>query len=212
MKCPNCNSLNKDDAKFCKNCGKQLSNESLAYSDKFGSPENNNSNSSNLYGINKNILIIVITAIICVAIISSAFIIMNGNNHEDNTQVATIDNGQSNTNSVNNDKYYDDSKVKPISKSWHLIDSYSGSGTGSESCILPSGKIKVKISAFPIKNYATNYLSASSSSGDYVGVDWGSKSAVATKSDSMIFTSYSDVLSIDYYETVSWNVDVYKYY
>lgn len=77
---------------------------------------------------------------------------------------------------------------------------------------LPEGKIKVKISAFPIKNYATNSLSASSSTGDSVSVEWGSKSAVETKSDSMTFDSTGgDMLSINYYETVNWEVKIYQY-
>lgn len=112
----------------------------------------------------------------------------------------------SNQNSVNN------AQVNTNSKSWKLVDTYSGSGTGIETYDLPEGKIKVKISAFPIKNYATNSLSASSSTGDSVSVEWGSKSAVETKSDSMTFDSTGgDMLSINYYETVNWEVKIYQY-
>mgnify|MGYP003299076718 CR=1 FL=1 len=61
MKCPHCGSLNKDDAKFCKNCGNPINNSSLAYQDKFGKnqsvKEEGSSKSKNifvsLYSINK---------------------------------------------------------------------------------------------------------------------------------------------------------------
>ena len=98
------------------------------------------------------------------------------------------------------------------SGSWVSIGSYSGSGSGSESITVPEGKIKVELSAYPIKNYATNHLYVTSSSGDSGGVDWGSNSAVETRSDSFTFTSKgSETLDIDYYETVSWEVEIYKY-
>ena len=98
------------------------------------------------------------------------------------------------------------------SGSWQSIGSYSGSGTGSESISIPAGKIKVELSAYPIKNYATNHLYVTSSSGDSGGVDWGSSSAVETRSDSFTFTSTgSETLDIEYYETVSWDIQIYKY-
>ena len=98
------------------------------------------------------------------------------------------------------------------SKSWQSIGSYSGSGSGSESITVPEGKIMVKLSAYPIKNYATNHLYVTSSTGDSGGVDWGSHSAVETRSDSFTFTSHgSETLNIEYYETVSWDVEIFKY-
>lgn len=98
------------------------------------------------------------------------------------------------------------------SGSWTSIGSYSGSGSGSKSVTVPAGKIKVELSAYPIKNYATNHLYVTSSSGSSGGVDWGSTSAVETRSDSFTFTSSgSETLNIEYYETVSWNVEIYKY-
>ena len=95
---------------------------------------------------------------------------------------------------------------------WTSVGSYSGSGTGHESVSVPAGQIRVELSAYPIKNYATNHLYVTSSSGDSGGVDWGSTSAVETRSDSFTFTSSSSqTLSIDYYETVEWNVEIYRY-
>ena len=97
-------------------------------------------------------------------------------------------------------------------KSWVSIGSYSGSGSGSKTISVPSGKIMVKLSAYPIKNYATNHLYVSGSNGESGGVDWGSKSAVETRSDSFTYTSSSsETFTIDYYETVSWNVEFYSY-
>lgn len=98
------------------------------------------------------------------------------------------------------------------SGSWQSIGSYSGSGSGSESVKVPKGKIMVKLSAYPIKNYATNHLYVTSSTGDSGGVDWGSESPVETRSDSFTFTSKgSETLDIEYYETVSWEVEIFKY-
>ena len=44
----------------------------------------------------------------------------------------------------------------------------------------------VKITAYPIKNYATNHLYVSGSNGQSAGVDWGSRSAVASRYDSLM--------------------------
>ncbi|MGV8132605.1 MAG: zinc ribbon domain-containing protein, partial [Methanobrevibacter sp.] len=44
------------------------------------------------------------------------------------------------------------------------------------------------------------------------GVDWGSRSAVASRYDSLTYeSSSSETFNIDYYETVSWSVEFYKY-
>ena len=70
----------------------------------------------------------------------------------------------------------------------------------------------VKITAYPIKNYVTNHLYVFGSNGQSAGVDWGSKSAVASRSDSLTYeSSSSETFNIDYYETVNWFVEFYKY-
>lgn len=93
-----------------------------------------------------------------------------------------------------------------------IIGSYSGSGSGSQAVSVPAGKIMVKITAYPIKNYATNHLYVSGSNGQSAGVDWGSRSAVASRYDSLTYeSSSSETFNIDYYETVSWSVEFYKY-
>ena len=98
------------------------------------------------------------------------------------------------------------------SKSWVAIGSYSGSGSGSQVIEVPAGEIRVDLSAFPIKNYATNHLYVTGSNGKSGGVDWGSSSAVETRSDSFSYTSSSpQTFTIEYYETVSWEVTFYRY-
>ena len=98
------------------------------------------------------------------------------------------------------------------SKSWESIGSYSGSGSGSQTIDVPAGQIMVKLSAYPIKNYATNHLYVTGSNGESGGVDWGSHSDVETRSDSFSYTSSSsETFTIDYYETVSWQVEFYRY-
>ena len=195
MKCPHCGSLNKDDAKFCKNCGNHINNSSLAYQDKFGKNKSVKDEGSSK---SKNILIVCITVIICVAIVAGALIYMNGNSDDG----AVVNDTVNTTNQSIN--------VTP--KSWKLVDSYMGSGTGVETYDIPEGKIKVKIFAYPKKNYADNYLDVSSSTGDSIYVEWGSDSPVKTKSDEMTFTSSGgDSIRVDYYETVDWKVEIYKY-
>ena len=50
------------------------------------------------------------------------------------------------------------------------------------------------------------------SNGESAGVDWGSTSAVETRFDSLTYTSSSEeTFDIDYYETVSWEVNIYRY-
>lgn len=207
--------MNKEGSKFCKNCGKPLVDDNLNSSDKVGSqnskefvPNIKKANvSSDGSKVNKNTLIVCISVIICILIVVGAFVFINLNNSNNSNGEVNVNN-QSDVASVSNEV-----NSEPVTqKSWHLVDSYSGSGSGSENHTLPAGEVKVKISAYPIKNYATNYLSVSTSSGRYDCVEWGPKSAVATRSDSMTLNSNYDSFSITYYETVSWNVDVYKYY
>lgn len=98
------------------------------------------------------------------------------------------------------------------SKSWELVGSYTGSGSGYETVDIPAGTIKVKISAYPIKNYDKNHLYVSGPNGESGELDWGPTSAVETKDYSFEFNSTStETLTIDYYETVSWKVEVYAY-
>ena len=93
-----------------------------------------------------------------------------------------------------------------------LIGSYSGDGSGSQKIEVPDGKIMVKLSAFPIKNYADNHLYVTGDNGQSGGVDWGPESDVETRSDSFTYiSSSSDTFTIDYYETVSWDVEFYRY-
>ncbi|MBQ9025299.1 MAG: zinc ribbon domain-containing protein, partial [Methanobrevibacter sp.] len=104
------------------------------------------------------------------------------------------------------------SKTESESKDWELIGSYSGSGSGSQSISVPAGEIMIKLSAYPIKNYATNHLYVTGSNGESAGVDWGSTSAVETRSNSLSYSSSSpQTFTIDYYETVSWQVEFYRY-
>lgn len=94
MKCPNCGSLNSDNAKFCKRCGNSLQQETLA------NQFNNDSNVNNVKeDKSKNILIICVAAVICVLIVAGAFIYVNYNNdnNSDVANVAPVDNNTPST-------------------------------------------------------------------------------------------------------------------
>ena len=79
------------------------------------------------------------------------------------------------------DKKSSKSTSSEKSESWESIGSYSGLGMGSESITIPAGKIKIELSAYPIKDYATNHLYVTGSNGESTGVDWGSTSAVEAR-------------------------------
>ncbi|MGN0177697.1 MAG: zinc ribbon domain-containing protein [Methanobrevibacter sp.] len=197
MKCKNCGAENKKNAKFCIKCGSPLN------------VSNNSGNNS------KYVIVLLIIVIITLAGILGFFVLNSSDNHDsdipqnNNSNEVNLGNSQD---SSSNDKTQEISSKTTESKSWQLIGSYSGSGSGSKVVTVPEGNIKVELSAYPIKNYATNYLAVSGSNGESGGVDWGSRSSVETRSDSFTYTSSSsETFTIDYYETVSWEVYFYRY-
>ena len=197
MKCKNCGFENKKGAKFCTKCGGSLSNAVVEEAPK----KSNNS---------KYLIIALIAIIILLVGVVGYMVLGQGIGSSESSQADTSQSDES----VDSDDSSDDQtqSISSESKSWNLIGTYSGSGSGSQSVSVPPGKIMVKLSAYPIKNYATNHLYVSGSNGMSGGVDWGSKSAVETRSDSFTYTSSSsEVFDIDYYETVSWEVNFYKY-
>lgn len=208
MKCSNCGFENKDKAKFCTKCGTPLNEPAPG-------PTPTSSNNNTKY------IIIALIAVIIILVGTIGFFAMN--NGSDSVQ--SNDNSQSAASQEDDsvDDSDDDAKTESVSsskkttesqdkKSWESIGSYSGSGSGSETISVPEGKIMVKLSAYPIKNYATNHLYVSGSNGESGGVDWGSKSKVETRSDSFTYTSSSEeTFTIDYYETVSWEVEFFRY-
>lgn len=213
MKCSKCGFENKDKAKFCTKCGNSLA----------AAPVESTPTKS---GNSKYIIIALIAVIIILAGTIGYFALNNNAGSADNSAANSQDSADAGEDKSVDDADADDSdnektnKVssskssssKSESKDWVSIGSYSGSGSGSETITVPEGKIMVKLSAYPIKNYATNHLYVSGSNGQSGGVDWGSKSAVETRSDSFTYTSNSEeVFTIDYYETVSWEVEFFRY-
>lgn len=103
MFCPDCGAENKDNAKFCKNCGASLNkaaNQDNTLKSKVADSDNAQKASqvsSNIpqnaakSGGNKNTLIICVTAIICVAIIAGAFLLLNSNQSSDSDTVSLND-------------------------------------------------------------------------------------------------------------------------
>jgi FlaG/FlaF family flagellin (archaellin) len=169
------------------------------------------------------LIIALIAIIVILAGVIGYFALSGGDSAQDSDASQSVA-SQSDESVSGSDDSDSDAKTKSVSssksstskasesKSWESIGSYSGSGSGSQTIEVPEGKIMVKLSAYPIKNYATNHLYVSGSNGESGGVDWGSKSAVETRSDSFTYTSSSsEVFTIDYYETVSWEVEFYRY-
>ena len=201
MKCSNCGFENKDKAKFCTKCGNLLTQ-----------PPGGNGGSEKSSSSKYVIVALCVVILILVATIGYFAFTMNSN------PVEADDNSQNKASQDDNASVEEEQTTETTqsvqttkTKSWESIGSYSGSGSGTQTISVPSGKIMVKLSAYPIKNYATNHLYVSGPSGSG-GVDWGSTSDVETRSDSFTFTSSStEQYIIDYYETVSWEVEFYRY-
>ena len=208
MKCNNCGFENKDKAKFCTKCGQPL-----------------NQPADPMKSDNSKFVIIALVAIIVILAGTIGYFALNNsggvqsddaavaNDTQDGDSVDSDDDGSDNGASESSSKSKSKTtSVASESKSWVSIGKYSGSGSGSQTIDVPSGKIKVVLSAYPIKNYATNHLYVSGSNGKSGGVDWGSQSAVETRSDSFTYSSStSETFTIDYYETVSWEVEFFAY-
>ncbi|MBQ2665458.1 zinc ribbon domain-containing protein [Methanobrevibacter sp.] len=210
MKCSKCGFENKDEAKFCTKCG---------------NPFNEQNSGDSAKSDNSKYIIIALVIVILLLVGTIGYFMLNSNSSEpvqssDNSHNSIdSDSVQSNAQEAESSDDSDSQKTttavsssKSASKEWVSIGSYSGSGSGSQSIRVPEGTIKVELSAYPIKNYATNHLYVSGSNDVSGGVDWGSKSDVETRYDSFTYTSSSEeVFTIDYYETVSWNVEFYRY-
>ena len=204
MKCDNCGFENKNSAKFCTKCGAVLEKKEEKSAD-------------NTKYIIIALIIVIVVLVGCIGYFAGTMntgevqsndasaknttgqsVSSSGGSSDDSAQTETVSSSQSTSSSE--------------SKSWELIGSYSGSGSGSQTISVPEGQIRVDLSAYPIKNYATNHLYVTGSNGQSGGVDWGSYSDVETRSDSFSYTSSSsETFTIDYYETVSWQVDFYRY-
>ena len=200
MKCPSCDFENRDDAKFCTKCGKSLIQKTSQ------NPIETNSNNNSKY------VIIALVVIIIFLVAAIGYFVFNMNSASVDNNLANDSSSQSGVQEASSSQSSPTTTQEVESKSWQVIGSYSGSGSGSKTINVPSGQIRVELSAFPIKNYATNHLYVSGSNGAGGGVDWGSHSDVETRSDSFEYTSSSSqTFTIDYYETVSWEVIFYRY-
>ena len=201
MKCNKCGFENNKKAKFCTKCGNSLVDAIPTSSDNNSRP-----------------IIIVLLVVIVLLIAVIGIFAFNSNSDIGLISADSQDQDSQSSQSSDSDESDEESTTSSSgssssdTKEWKLIGTYSGSGSGSQSVSVPPGQIMVKLSAYPIKNYATNHLYVTGSNGASGGVDWGSTSAVATRSDSFTYTSSStETFDIDYYETVSWQVEFYKY-
>ncbi len=214
MKCSKCGQENKREAKFCTKCGNPLSAPVES------APANNSNGNSKLIIIGLIVVLIMLVGVIGYFALNSGSGTGDASSQgsADSDKVQSDNSGDSSDGNSDSDKKTTSesssksSSSKSKSKKWVSIGSYSGSGSGSKTINVPEGKIKVELSAYPILNYATNHLYVSGTNGESGGVDWGPTSDVETRSDSFKFTSDSEEeFTIDYYETVSWEVEFFRY-
>ena len=124
MLCPECNTENSDNAKFCKNCGASLSGKGFSQ----GPMVSQGSASSNqsVVSDNRNMMIIVLAVVLCAVIIVGALVLMNNNNSSDSETVVS-DNDDADT--VDADDQEEASTTASAVNSWKI---HSGSiSTGS---------------------------------------------------------------------------------
>lgn len=195
MKCRNCGKDNPPNSKYCTNCGSDLETQG-----NIPVKEKNNTTLIITIGL---IIIIILIAIFGIAIYG---LVSDEAKENQTTPVILNINGTENT-----------STHHSSSGSWHKVGTYDGVSSDMISVTTKGSRFKVTSTAMPIKNYATNYLYTSViSSGGSVGssdLDWGSTSAVATKSKTLEFTgSGTHSISIDAYELQWWTVEVWEYY
>ena len=202
MKCNQCGFENKEGATFCIKCGSALKEPKTK------------SQSSEGKSDKSKYLILVLTIVII--ILAAGYFALNSdfqsNVNDDDSQNLELSDNTSKNQSIESSE--NTAKTKEVkSKSWELIGSYSGSGSGYKNIEVPEGKIKVELSAYPTKNYDINHLYVSGPTEDKSGgVNWNSNSPVESRSDSFEFTlSSPETFIIDYYETESWEVEFYAY-
>ena len=159
MKCSKCGYENKDKAKFCTKCG-----SSLVAPDP-DAPKSESRNTKYIIVALIAVIILLVGVIGYFALGDSGSVQSNDNSQSDSSQQddsvdssddESDDSDDAKTESVSSSKSSSSKTTK--SKSWESIGSYSGSGSGSETINVPEGKIMVKLSAYPIKNYATIYM------------------------------------------------------
>lgn len=205
MKCEKCGYENKETAKFCTKCGAVLEKTPKEQS------QTNDGAKSNTKYIILALIIVIVVLVGCIGYFAGT---LNHGDSQSGSNSADASSSQSTSSSQDSSDSSSQSQSTSSSesKSWVSIGSYSGSGSGSQTVKVPEGKIMVKLSAYPILNYATNHLYVKGSNGESGGVEWGSHSDVETRSDSFTYTSSSsETFTIDYYETVSWEVEFYRY-
>lgn len=122
MFCPECNTENSDNAKFCKNCGASLNGSSFSQGPL--ASQNRASGNQSVVSDNRNMMIIVLAVILCAVIVVGALVLMN-NNNESSEPVTVVDDSDS----VDADDQDDDSTSSSVVNSWKI---HSGSiSTGS---------------------------------------------------------------------------------
>jgi len=116
---------------------------------------------------------------------------------------------------VSNSYVSDSSNVN--TKTWHKIDSFNGVGDYTITLNSSGNRMRIVSSAMPIKNYADNFMDTTVvKNGNTIGssqLSWNSKSAVATKTDTIEFSgSGTYYVYISAYELQYWNLEIYEYY
>ena len=140
MKCSECGYENKDTAKFCSKCGTNLKEEPV------NEPKNNNS----------KIIIAALVVVIVVLALCIGYFALNNNAHTSDSQPQQSSGSVQSADSSSGSESSQQTTTASKPKQWELIGTYSGSGSGSQSVNVPAGQIMVKLSAYPIKNYATS--------------------------------------------------------
>ena len=198
MICQNCGHENDMDATFCDNCGARL-----ARNPDFGRRRSDPARD----GMSKSTKILIVAVVVLVGILGvTAGLLLQS----DKNATMTPDNGQTSVSQSGEKVTY--------KADWHKVTSFSGTDDDYRSFNIKGQQFKVVMSATPMMNYNTNFMSIDiSDTSGIIGsgeINWGPTDALSSKEKTVKVTGppgtyWVDVLTKD---LESWTVTVYDYY
>ena len=126
MFCPECNTENSDNAKFCKNCGATLNNKGFSQGPMVSQSSASSNQSS--AGDNRNMIIIALAVVLCAIIIAGAYVLVNNNNGSSESETVVNDN---NDDSVDTAEAEEDSTTAEAPHSMEILSGSISTGSGA---------------------------------------------------------------------------------
>ena len=122
------------------------------------------------------------------------------------------------TTPVNNTTIVVNQPVQETSAEWHQIDSFSGVNNEFRTINTKGNKFKVVMTATPVYNNATNYLTIDILKGNQIintgSLSWGPNDPVTSKENTLEVTTSPGTYTLKIYaiELERWTITIYDYY